>query len=291
MKRRRYQVKVTAPGVIFIALTIILGIAAVNTGNNLLYLIAATMLSVMALSGLSSFINLLGLEFNLQPVSEIYALQKTLFVVQIKNKKRWWPSFLLGIRVNEQTKWLPYLPGSATSQTHVWIVFPHRGWQQLPPIVVFSYFPLHFFSRGFNLTLKQQYLVYPRPIFSTFSIKTFNEQGTSEGKRRGQEGEFRSLRDFIPGDSLRFVHWLATAKWSKFMVKEFANTGLKRIVLSLSGDKNEVETELGKLTYLTNTLLKAGFEVGLKISSLYLPPRRGETQRRKILNILATYET
>ncbi|CAD7771508.1 MAG: hypothetical protein KIIPBIDF_00264 [Candidatus Methanoperedenaceae archaeon GB50] len=66
MRKSRFQVKITKPGIFFVALTIMLGVAAVNTGNNLIYLIAALMLSLMALSGLSSFLNLVGLDFKIE---------------------------------------------------------------------------------------------------------------------------------------------------------------------------------------------------------------------------------
>ncbi len=79
MKKGQFRVKVTKAGPIYIFLTLFIGVAAGNTGNNMLYLITSFMLAVMALSGLSSFINLLGLEFVFCPKEEIYAQKRTLF--------------------------------------------------------------------------------------------------------------------------------------------------------------------------------------------------------------------
>ena len=70
---RRYQVKITASGYIYIVVTILISVAAINTGNNLLYIISSLMLALMAISGIASLFNLFFIEISLRPPEEVFA--------------------------------------------------------------------------------------------------------------------------------------------------------------------------------------------------------------------------
>ena len=50
----RYHARITSSGYVYILITVVISVAAVNTGNNLLYLISSIMLALMFISGLSS---------------------------------------------------------------------------------------------------------------------------------------------------------------------------------------------------------------------------------------------
>jgi len=62
--KKRYRVKITRWGYIYILITIIISLGAANTSNNLLYLLAAALLAIMLISGLSSMVNITGLKIN-----------------------------------------------------------------------------------------------------------------------------------------------------------------------------------------------------------------------------------
>ncbi|PLX76004.1 MAG: hypothetical protein C0615_07340, partial [Desulfuromonas sp.] len=65
--------KLTRAGTLYIVLTLLLGFAAVNTGNNLLYLLVSALLGFMAVSGLIGRYNLARLRVDFLPPPEIYA--------------------------------------------------------------------------------------------------------------------------------------------------------------------------------------------------------------------------
>ena len=67
------MIKITKAGYFYISLTIILGFSAVNTANNLVYIIAAAMLSFMAVSGFFGRSNLRGISVAIDVPEEIYA--------------------------------------------------------------------------------------------------------------------------------------------------------------------------------------------------------------------------
>lgn len=54
---------------------------------------------------------------------------------------------------------------------------------------------------------------------------------------------FHALRDYIPGDDRRHIHWKTTARTSKLMVRQFEETRRAHIAVALSINTTEYETE------------------------------------------------
>jgi len=286
----RYRVKVTRAGTIYIALTLALGIAAVNTGSSLLYLILSVMLSAMALSGLSSLVNLLGIKVRARPAGEVFAGMKASFLMEIENRKPF-PAFLIAIEGGEGRATVPYLPPWGRSQVFLPLLFPRRGWQRVPPLRIVSSHPFGLFRRGFWMRTGDRCLVYPRPIPAPEPLPSSEPKGERRGGERGKgpEGDFFGVRPFSPGDSFRLVHWQATARVAHFMVKEYREEERGPFLLHLD-EGLDLEFALGKLTFLASRLLQKGYAVGVELPHLFIPPSWGEGQRRRILEALALYE-
>ncbi len=285
----RYRVKVTKAGTIYVALTLVLGVAAVNTGSSLLYLILSVMLSAMALSGLSSLVNLLGIEVRARPAGEVFAGMKAPFLMEIENRKPF-PAFLIAIESGEGKATVPYLPPWGRSQVFLPLLFHRRGWQRVPPLRIVSSHPFGLFWRGFWKRAGDRFLVYPHPIPAPEPLPSSYLKGERRGgERRRSEGDFFGVRPFFPGDSFRLVHWQATARVARFMVKEYREEERGSFLLRLE-EGLDLEDALGRLTFLASRLLQKGYAVGVKLPHLFIPPSWGEGQRRRILEALALYE-
>lgn len=286
---RRFRVKIVRQGIIFILLTLILGASAVNTGNNLLYLITSLMLALMGLSGMASLLNLLGLSLSISHPPEIYARQKTLFSLCVKNKKIL-PSFLLQFSYGNGETYLGYIPAKKQLTVPAWFIFSKRGWQKIGEIKVSSKFPVGFFERGFIIREEKRFLVYPKPIPCKHPLTQGNVAFQRDGKNiLEKEGDLRQLRKFYPGDTLRDVHWPATARYGRFIVKEYTIEKPKALILTID-KKQDLETSLGRLTYLTSRLIAQNYPLGLRLPNLFIPPAQGVLQKRKLLETLAIYE-
>ncbi len=61
------EVKLSRAGKLFIVFTLAIGFAAVNTGNNMLFLLVSMMLALMILSGFAALLNLQYLDVRLVP--------------------------------------------------------------------------------------------------------------------------------------------------------------------------------------------------------------------------------
>ncbi len=64
--RQTFHYEVTKVGVVYVLVTLVIGIAALNTGNNLLYIVVAAMLAAILVSGVVSALVLRGLELDIR---------------------------------------------------------------------------------------------------------------------------------------------------------------------------------------------------------------------------------
>src|SRR3989338_2813626 len=87
----------TKEGKRFIAILFVIGIAAINSGNNLLYLIVAMMLSVIIISGILSESTLREVELSRLLPKHIFARTPVIVTWNVLNKKKIFPSFSISI--------------------------------------------------------------------------------------------------------------------------------------------------------------------------------------------------
>jgi uncharacterized protein (DUF58 family) len=101
--------------------------------------------------------------------------------------------------------------------------------------------PLRLLSRQVTLTDAVDLFVHPR---------TVSLAGSAEGLIRDLEGmpttnltnadvSFHALRDYVPGDDRRHIHWKTTARTGKLMVRQFEETRRSHLAMALSTNLDE----------------------------------------------------
>ena len=81
--------EVTRAGIVYAIATLLIGIAALNTGNNLLYVIVAAMLAAILVSGLASAVVLRGLELDVRLPDQVFAGRPAPAKLLLRNCRRW----------------------------------------------------------------------------------------------------------------------------------------------------------------------------------------------------------
>lgn len=89
--------EVTKAGIVYVVATLLIGMAALNTGNNLLYLIVSTMLAAVLVSGVCSSVVLRGLALRVNLPGHVFAEQPTPGSLELTNTRRWLPSLSITI--------------------------------------------------------------------------------------------------------------------------------------------------------------------------------------------------
>src|SRR3984885_9688831 len=114
--RQTFHYDVTKAGVVYVLVTLVIGIAALNTGNNLLYIVVAAMLSAILVSGVVSALVLRGLELEVRLPEYVFAGRPVVGRIVLWNPRRFLPSFSIrvvparrekGKKPRKQWRWEP----------------------------------------------------------------------------------------------------------------------------------------------------------------------------------------
>ncbi|MDR3763624.1 MAG: DUF58 domain-containing protein [Acidobacteriota bacterium] len=85
--RDAFNYDVTREGLAYLALTLLIGIAALNTGNNLLFIVVAAMLGAVLVSGVVSALMINGLDVELHLPHHVFAGQSYAGAVLLHNRR------------------------------------------------------------------------------------------------------------------------------------------------------------------------------------------------------------
>lgn len=278
-----------------------LGVAAVNTGNNLLYLLASMLLGLVVVSGILSEAVMRGLRLTPVLPEEIHAGRPALMGAIVANRKRRVPSVSISLEVLgrggtvERVLYLPRLAAGAERIVSWDVVLPRRGRHRLGGLRVTTRFPFGVFVKAGRPLLEEEVLVFPAvgPAPADL-LRRLGGAGAAAARRRGRGSDLHSLRDYRPGDDPRLIHWRSSAKAGTLTVRELeAETTLDtRIVLEGrgGGDPRRLEDGLSEAASLAVHLLRAGALVELTGPGLGVPLGRGRAHERRILSALALYD-
>ncbi|MHB8248979.1 MAG: hypothetical protein ACYDCX_08870 [Acidithiobacillus sp.] len=206
MKRARTAVRLSRPGKVFVGLTLALGFAAVNSGNNVLFLLVSMMLALMVLSGMAALLNLKGVQVRIVPQQILEAQRPGTLLVTVDNHRPW-PLLMLELRLTTGQALLPYLPAHGQARLALPWRPPLRGHPPLPLLRVGSAFPFAFVWRGQDLDLTGTG-PWVAPAASASGTK-LQEEGRVEETvgQPGGSGDFLGVRDRLPGEGLSAVLW------------------------------------------------------------------------------------
>ena len=256
-----YQIdyRLTRDGIIYLAAIFVLILAAVNTGNNLLFLILACLLAGILVSGVLSRTVLSGIEVRFDLPEHIFAEQPVVAEVELRNEKQAWPSFSLRVvgegkeknaeaEVLTRPVFFPYIPRLSAARQKVELRFPRRGVYRQDAFGIRTRFPFGFFEKTRRVESGIEIVVYPRvvPTDQFYEILPLLS-GEMASQFRGRGHELHSLRDYQPTDSARFVDWKVTAKSGRLMVREFTREDERRVMLVLDPFIGTPRAELGAL--------------------------------------------
>jgi uncharacterized protein (DUF58 family) len=241
----KMEYKITREGYFYIGGIILISLAALNTGNNLLFLILASLIAIILMSGILSSITLSGVAMRLQLPEHIFAGQPIRASLELQNEKMTLPSFSLRVEavtaknsppaaLLETPGYFPYLPKRGRAQQTVPITFPARGVYRQDAFRIVTRFPFGFLQKAHRVDLRTEAIVYPsvEPTHELFEILP-GLQGAMESLAKGRGQDLYALRDYVPTDSARHVHWKASARLGSLMVREFTRDDETRILLVL----------------------------------------------------------
>jgi uncharacterized protein (DUF58 family) len=225
---RGHRTVPTKTGSLFIVLTIGIGTAGFNTGQNILYVALALMLSAILISGLLSWMNFKGCAWRLQCGQRLRAGEMERAFIEVVNRKRWLSthalSFVLraGERVQAQEARLEEGLAAGARGRVEWCFTPERrGRISLAVERVQTQYPFGFLTKSIRNSHAVERLVWPARTRYTFAAgKVGGARWQGAARRPGEGVDLRQLRDYRAGDPPHSVHWKASARLGKLQVRE-----------------------------------------------------------------------
>ena len=220
------HLRVPFAGKAFLLITLGVGVAAINTGNNLLYLALSINLSLILLSGALSEGTLRHVTLKVRLASEAFAGGEAFLAVTCSAEAKRFPGIslvaILRAGADSATVRFPDVaPG--TSVTRVVPYRPtRRGKLDSIHASLSTRFPFSLFEKSVDLDIPAGVIVYPRPSPPGALCEDLPAAAPSgRPLLSGRVGAFpRGVREHLPSDPVRDIHWKTTARTGRWMVKE-----------------------------------------------------------------------
>lgn len=221
------RISFTAGGVIFTVGTTAVGFAALNTGNNLLYLLLGAMLGFIAVSGWLSEQAIRDLRVERRIPRATTVGRDVVLTYHVRNLKRRFPS--LAVEIFEQglpePAFVSQVPAGGQVAVRSSNGFVRRGVYPLDTLTLSTSFPFGLFRKERDVTLPGEIVVWPRHDLAVRDPSPGAGQvprgGPSARGALGWRGEYRSLRGYRTGDDPRDIHWKSSARLQKPVVREY----------------------------------------------------------------------
>jgi uncharacterized protein (DUF58 family) len=298
----------TREGKRFIVASFLIAFAALNTGNNLIYLILSLMLAIMLLSAMLLRSNLSGLSMKVAVTGPAYAGEEVPARIELRNGKPLLPTYSVSVGSPALTGPVYFLSipagGAVTADSR--LRFLKRGLYRFTDFSLRSGFPFILFIRNRPIEVLGEVIVYPalRDIDNLME-ESGGDEGGEAMRPVGEGGDIHSLRDYRYGDDWRRIHWKASAKASDLLVREYAEYTLKKATILLdnlaapeegmergvkdngSSADERFENMVSLAGSLARYLLARGYFVRVVSCKKVIPFGSGDEQLFKILDILA----
>jgi len=234
------RLKFTREGKFFVGITLGVGFAAINTANNLLYLLLGMLLALIVVSGIMS-------EFSLRDLTVIRRLplraqvgRPHLVEIEVFNHKLRVPSYAIEVEdlragqpADKRCFFLKISPKSA--QVAAYRRTPtRRGRDVHVGFRIATRFPFGLFEKSREVPAEAELVIYPAVDPVALPVPVGGRfPGTDFVVGRGHGEDFLGLRLMRPGEDSRDVHWRKTAAVGQMVMWERARETRPDVILTL----------------------------------------------------------
>jgi uncharacterized protein (DUF58 family) len=325
---RTQRIAPTLPGALLIALSLGMGMAAYNTANNILFIAFSLLLSCLVLSGVLSWLNFSGVCWRLPAGPALRAGHDAVVVLELSSEKKFMPTYglwfdlraravLVADREDAPRKSVREILAAADkteAESRLflrerldaggalrleWSFRPaRRGALRLELAGVGSLFPFGFLRKTLGSGLQREVLVWPAAVeYRRWgAAAVWRPLANERVARAGSSADLLALRNYEPGDSHRLIHWKASARAGRLLVRQFAAEGAESFMLWLRTPADvwtrpeQFELLVSFATTLAEDLFRAGKLVGVAVNDEPPLAVRGARDLEAFLDRLAVVE-
>jgi uncharacterized protein (DUF58 family) len=268
-------VRLTRIGTTYIIFTVIVGFAALNTGNNSLYIGLTFMLGCLLLSGMASKGGLKHLGVTISDLGEAWAGTPADATITIVNRSRIWNVRDVVITADDlaQPLLIPLLARGTTLTLPAAFLFRRRGRVELKRLDLYTRYPFGFFLKKWRVKIASEVIVYPRLLAEEEVDERFRQAtgDQSNANRPGPGTEIHSFRDYVRGDSMRQVYWKKSASIGRWIMKQTDLDAARTVHVLVDPFKprgiseDEFEQMVSAAATFVHTMLRRGLDVMLTL--------------------------
>jgi len=237
----------TSFGLAFTLGSVLVGLAAMNTGNNLLYLLMGAMVGFICVSSWLSEQTIRDVRVDRGASFSVTVRQDLRLAYQVTNQKRFLPSLAVELREVglPNSAFVAHLPGRGSATARSANAFVRRGIYRLGTVTLSTSFPFGLFRKERDVQIPGEVVVYPRtdrrirPPASGAGREA--RTGAAARGALGTRGEYRSLHGYRPGDDPKDIHWRSSARSREPVVRDYERDGSQTrwIVLDTRAEPGE----------------------------------------------------
>ncbi|KRC58460.1 hypothetical protein ASE14_17890 [Agromyces sp. Root81] len=194
----------------------------------------------------------------------------------------------VGRRIVERV--LPGLPRGGVFDEQFPIPTERRGVVPVGPARTVRADPIGLMRREFVWSETAELHVHPRTVpinaLSTGFIRDL--EGTPTRDLTASDIAFHALREYVPGDDRRFIHWRSSAKTGTFMVRQFEETRRSRLMVLLDldpgaySDAAEFELAVSAAASVGSRAIRDARTVSFVVSGRQQSTRDGRSAMREL---------
>ncbi len=231
--RRTYTV--TREGWLFVVVTLAIGLAALNTAAQLLFLVFALMCSFWTLSAVLATASMRGLGIERSAPWLATAAAPVSVDVTIRNRKKSAESHSLRVsdRLKDKTAvgaaFFVRIGRAASARTAYQCVFPLRGRYEFGDLTIATRFPFGLIERTLSKSRPREIVVLPQTIDVGRVLRSAQvDLGDQEVNVKGRGAGLFGIREYAPGESARDIHWRVSARTGTLMTREYETEEKRR---------------------------------------------------------------
>jgi uncharacterized protein (DUF58 family) len=289
LDRQRIFILPTRHGLMFAVVLLLMLLGSINYSLSLGFVLTFLLGGMALVSILHTYRNLAQLTVSAGKTPQVFAGQQANFTLDL-NGPGSTERFAIGVAFEKQHPQFADVPVGETATAMLMLPAPQRGILRPGRFTLFTRFPLGLFRAWSKLDLDLACIVYPQPDTAKLPQLTgIQGRGDRAIAAEGSD-DFRGMRPYHPGDSLRHVAWKAMAQGRGMLTKQFSGQAKPELWLDwedLAG--MATEARLSRLCRWVLDAQNAGLSYGLRIPGSTLAPDNDEAHQRCCLEALALF--
>ena len=151
------------------------------------------------------------------------------------------PTPVTGPTADTRLMSIPSIPGGGSHTVHIPLPTEHRAVIALGPLRAVRGDVFGLIRRVVQWPVNREVYVWPRIARPTGSLPGFvrDLEGDESTVRTASDLSFHTLREYVPGDDRRFIHWKSSARNGTLQVREFLQTHRSMVAVIMSGNRDE----------------------------------------------------